>query len=151
MCGVVVCVVWLCVCVWCGCVCVCLCVCVCACTVVKLEVDRIILLPCSQLSELRLGSQAPGFTLKDLPLGPCTCVPLLERYKEDLELARGEIAERTRQLEAASKSLALLNEEHGKTLEKLAKSQAMFQKISHEQKFFQGEVNKYGSDEKGKW
>lgn len=95
-----------------------------------------------QLSELSLGTQAPSFPLKDLPLGPCECGPLLERYKEDLEQARGEILERARQLEAASKDLASLSREHGETLDKLTKSQEMFQKMCHEKQFLQGEVKR---------
>ncbi len=70
-----------------------------------------------------LKTQVPSFTLKDLPVGPCSCGPLLERYKVDLEKAREELKERAQTLETIAKELASRTKDHEETLKQLAESE----------------------------
>ena len=93
-----------------------------------------------QFSKLMLKTQVPSFPLKDLPIGPCTCSPLLECYKEDLEKARADLKERAKLLDAAAKDLASQTKKHERILEELAGSRKLFQEASNERDQFQMKV-----------
>ncbi len=73
-----------------------------------------------QLSELKLDPQSVPFPLEDLPLGPCTCGPLLERYKQDLERVRCEVQSRAQELQGVRQEVHAVQLEHRATLEDLA-------------------------------
>lgn len=82
-----------------------------------------------------------SFPRKDVPMGPCTCGPLLERYKQDLEQARSDLAEQMEELETVRGEMATLQGEHRETLEQLAESRNMLQKTLQNQNFLEEEVS----------
>lgn len=87
-----------------------------------------------------MSSQSVPFPLEDLPLGPCTCGPLLERYKVELEHVRGEVQRRVQELELVRKELTSLQQEHQATVEELARHGSKLQDISREKGALQQEV-----------
>lgn len=93
-----------------------------------------------QFSKLMLQTQVPSFPLKDLPIGPCNCSPLLECYKDDLEKARAELKERAKLLDAAAKDLAAQAKEHERIRGELARNQELLQEANSERDQFQTKV-----------
>jgi len=84
----------------------------------------------------------PSFPLKDLPIGPCTCGPLLDRYKEDLEKTRAELKERGEVLDSTIKELASKVEENESTASQLRDCEECLQDTNRERDKFQEKVER---------
>ena len=93
-----------------------------------------------QFSKLRLKAQVPSFPLKDLPIGPCTCGPLLDRYKEDLEKARIELKERGEILDSMAKDFASRVAENEGTANQLRECEECLLDTNRERDEFQEKV-----------
>lgn len=97
-------------------------------------------IPCLQLSELNLDSTSVSFPLEDLPLGPCSCEPLLERYKVELQHVREELERRVKQLDMVSAEMETLHGQQQKTLEELNSSSNRLQETLQEKTSLEEEV-----------
>lgn len=89
---------------------------------------------------MELVSQSVPFPREDLPLGPCTCGPLLERYKVELEHVRAEIESRRRKQEMASGETTALQGKHEQAIGELANSHNKLQESLQESRSLEEEV-----------
>lgn len=74
-----------------------------------------------------MSSQAVPFPREDLPVGLCTCGPILDRYKEELNHVRREVEGRVSELEHVSGELSALQAEHQETVARSASSHSSLQ------------------------
>ena len=80
------------------------------------------------------------FSCQDVSLGPCSCGPLLERYKEDLDQARLDLEERVGQLEVVKLEVTSLQKDDKDKVEELESNRNMLKKTIHERNFLEEEV-----------
>ena len=92
-----------------------------------------------QLSELKLLSQSVPFPREDLPLG-CSCGPLLDRYKAELESVREELKKRAIEMGVVRAELSLLQGEHQETVEELVETCTQLQDLIQDKTTLQAEV-----------
>ena len=100
-----------------------------------------------QLSELNLASQnLPPYPHEDIPLGDCTCGPILQRYKEELEHVRGELQRRVAELEVVKETLTAFQKEHQGVVEELASHSSKLQSSMQEKRDLLEEVREEGRE-----
>lgn len=93
-----------------------------------------------QLSELKLLSQSVPFPREDFPLG-CSCGPLLDRYKVELESVREELTKRAIEMGVVRAELSSLRGEHQETVQELVETCSHLQDLLQEKTTLEVEVH----------